>query len=185
MLLGSGIVYAAFSGAAPVKGGLPLLITNAGQGPGGKMVRLLATQTKVVPPDDMDYNAEPGEQDLREKPYKTLMVVIGSTAKGLGASGITIDDEIERLNKMISEAKRLKMQIVAVLLEGKTRRGKPGSADERSIDAIAPFAHYLIVKKDGNEDGKFTAIAKKTKAPLTMIDESLDFIEVFKEMYAK
>jgi hypothetical protein len=175
--------HAAVSGAAPVKGQTPLLITNAGQGPGAKMSRLLLQRTGVV--SDFDYLAEPQPADLKTKPYKTLMVVLGSTAKGLGASGITIDQEIDRLNAMIAEAKKLKLQIVAVLLEGKSRRGKPGGADERCIDAIAPFANYLVVKKDGNEDGRFDAIAKKSGAPLTIIDDALDFSEVVKAMYAK
>ncbi len=176
-------VNAAVSGAPPVKGQTPLLITNAGQGPGAKMVRLLVQQSGAV--SDFDYNAEPQPADLKAKPYKTLMVVLGSTAKGLGASGITIDQEIERLNAMMAEAKKLKLQVVAVLLEGKTRRGKPGGADERCIDAIAPFAQYLVVKKDGNEDGRFDAIAKKTGAPLTFIDDAIDFKEIAKAMYAK
>jgi hypothetical protein len=175
--------HAAVSGAAPVKGQTPLLITNAGQGPGAKMSRLLLQRTGVV--SDFDYLAEPQPADLKTKPYKTLMVVLGSTAKGLGASGITIDQEIDRLNAMIAEAKKLKLQIVAVLLEGKSRRGKPGGADERCIDAIAPFANYLVVKKDGNEDGRFDAIAKKSGAPLTIIDDALDFGEVVKAMYSK
>jgi len=175
--------HAAVSGAAPVKGQTPLLITNAGQGPGAKMSRLLLQRTGVV--SDFDYLAEPQPADLKARPYKTLMVVLGSTAKGLGASGITIDQEIDRLNAMIAEATKLKLQIVAVLLEGKSRRGKPGGADERCIDAIAPFANYLVVKKDGNEDGRFDAIAKKSGAPLTIIDDALDFSEVVKAMYAK
>ena len=174
---------AAVTGAAPVKGQQPLLITNAGQGPGAKMARLLLQRTGAVA--DFDYNAEPKPADLKTKPFKTLMVVLGSTAKGLGASGITIDQEIERLNAMIAEAKKLKIQIVCVLLEGKTRRGKPGGADERCIDAIAPFANYLVVKKDGNEDGRFDAISKKTGAPLTFIDDAVDFSEVVKAMYAR
>jgi hypothetical protein len=174
---------AAISGAPPVKGQQPLLITNAGQGPGAKMSRLLVQRTGAVA--DFDYLAEPQPADLKAKPYKTLMVVLGSTAKGLGASGITIDQEIDRLNAMIAEAKKLKLQIVGVLLEGKTRRGKPGGADERCIDAIAPFADYLVVKKDGNEDGRFDAIAKKSGAPLTFIDDAMDFSEVVKAMYAK
>jgi hypothetical protein len=174
---------AAVSGATPVKGQQPLLITNAGQGPGAKMARLLLQRTGAV--TDFDYSAEPQPADLKAKPFKTLMVVLGSTAKGLGASGITIDQEIDRLNAMIAEAKKLKMQIVCVLLEGKTRRGKPGGADERCIDAIAPFASYLVVKKDGNEDGRFDAIAKKTGAPLTFIDDAVDFGDVVKAMYAK
>jgi hypothetical protein len=174
---------AAVSGAAPVKGQQPLLITNAGQGPGAKMSRLLVQRTGVVA--DFDYNAEPKPADLKTKPYKTMFVVLGSTAKGLGASGITIDQEIDRLTAMIAEAKRLKIQIVCILLEGKARRGKPGGADERCIDAIAPFASYLVVKKDGNEDGRFDAIAKKTGAPLTIIDDAVDLSDVVKTMYAK
>jgi hypothetical protein len=174
---------AAISGAAPVKGQLPLLITNAGQGPGAKMSRLLVQRSGAV--SDFDYNAEPKPADLKTKPYKTMFVVLGSTAKGLGASGITIDQEIDRLNAMIAEAKKLKIQIVCVLLEGKARRGKPGGADERCIDAIAPFANYLVVKKDGNEDGRFDAIAKKSGAPLTFIDDAMDFGELVKAMYAK
>jgi hypothetical protein len=147
------------------------------------MVRLLVQRAGVV--SDFDYNAEPQPADLKTKPYKTMMVVIGSTAKGLGASGITIDQEVERLNAMMAEAKKLKIQIVAVLLEGKARRGKPGGADERCIDAIAPLANALVIKKDGNEDGLFDAIAKKTGAPLTIIDDAVDFGEVVKAMYAK
>jgi len=183
LLAGSISAEAAVSGAPPVKGQQPLLITNAGQGPGAKMSRLLLQRTGVV--SEFDYIAEPQPADLKAKPYKTLMVVLGSTAKGLGASGITIDQEIDRLNAMMAEAKKLKMQIVGVLLEGKTRRGKPGGADERCIDAIAPFANYLVVKKDGNEDGRFDAIAKKTGAPLTFIDDAVDFSEVVKAMYAR
>lgn len=183
VLLGSVAVQGAISGAAPVKGQLPLLITNAGQGPGAKMARLLVQRSGAV--TDFDYNAEPKPADLQKRPYKTVMVVLGSTAKGLGASGITIDQEVERLNATIAEARKLKLQVVAVLLEGKARRGKPGGADERCIDAIAPFAQYLVVKKDGNADGRFDVIAKKTGAPLTIIDDAMDLGEVVKRMYAK
>jgi hypothetical protein len=176
-------MHAAVSGAKPPKGALPILITNAGQGPGAKMSRLLVQRTGVV--TDFDYNAEPKVADLQKKAYKTMFVVLGSTAKGLGASGITIDQEIDRLTAMIAEAKKQKIQVVCILLEGKSRRGKPGGADERCVDAIAPFAQYLVVKKDGNEDGRFDVIAKKTGAPLTIIDEALDFTGLVKQMYGK
>jgi hypothetical protein len=176
-------MHAAVTGAKPPKGALPLLITNAGQGPGAKMSRLLVQRAGVV--TDFDYIAEPKVADLQKKPYKTMFVVLGSTAKGLGASGVTIDQEIERLTAMIVEAKKQKIHVVAILLEGKARRGKPGGADERCIDAIAPFAQYLVVKKDGNEDGRFDAIAKKTGASLTLIDDAMDLGDVVKQMYAK
>jgi hypothetical protein len=179
-------VLAAVTGAEPIKGETPFLLTNAGQGPGGKMARLLMFQSKALLPTDFDYNAEPLKEDstdLTKKDYEILFVIIGSSAKGLGASGITIDDEINRLNLMIEEAKELGMTIIAAQIEGDARRGKTGSADERSIDAIIPFADYIIVKKDGDSDGKFTNMAQELGVPITYIDETLDFMQVVQQMF--
>lgn len=176
-------IFTAISGSEPPKAYQPLFITNAGQGPGAKMARLLIIRSKAV--EDWTYNAEPREEDLNEKAYKTLLVVIGSSAKGLGASGITIDDEIARLGRMIKEAKKLGMQIIAAQIEGKARRDNIGGPNERSIDAIAPFADHIIVKKDANTDGRFTKIAQENEIPLTIIDETIDFIQVIEKMYPK
>lgn len=173
---------ASFTGDEPPKAGEPLLITNAGQGPGGKMARLLIIQSQAV--KDWTYNAEPQPEVLEEKPYKTLLVVIGSSAKGLGASGITIDDEIERLDKMIEKAKELEMQIIAAHIEGMARRDQEGGANERSINAIAPFADHIIVREDSNDDGKFTKIAEENEIPITFIKDTRDLTEVIKAMYA-
>ncbi|HOS51164.1 MAG TPA: DUF6305 family protein, partial [Bacillota bacterium] len=105
---------------------------------------------------------------------------------GLGASGITIDEEVARLNKVVAEAKKLKIKIVALLVNGKDNRGLAGSANEQSIDAIAPFADYLIIRKDGDSDGKFKKIADKNKVPLTYFDTSiLDLPGLFASMFSK
>lgn len=60
---------------------------------------------------DFWYKSEPVETDIKERPYKALMVIIGSSDKGLGASGITIDQEIARLQKMVKTAKDGKLPI--------------------------------------------------------------------------
>lgn len=177
----AGSVFAAVTGDTPIKGEAPLLITNAGQGPGGKMGRLLVTRSKSV--SDFKYLSEPWSEDIKAGGFKMIMAVIGSSAKGLGASGITIDDEIARLEKIMGEAQKDGLKIIACHIEGKSRRGKPGSASERSIDAIAPYASAFIVKKDSNEDGRFTELARKNGVPLTIIDETLDFMKAVQEMY--
>lgn len=182
LTLGS-FAFAAVTGAEAPKGEEPLLITNAGQGPGGKMGRLLVTRSEAV--KDMTYNAEPKPEDLEKGGYKTMLVVIGSSAKGLGASGITIDQEIERLNAMMAKAKELKIQIIAAHIEGKARRGKPGSADERSIDAILPGADHVVVNKEGDEDGKFTKFAEEHKIPITYLDSAMDLNAFAKAMYGR
>jgi len=174
--------FAKITGNEPVKAEQPLLITNAGQGPGGKMARLLVMRSQAV--EEWDYNAEPEPEDIDGKGYKTMLVVIGSSSKGLGASGITIDDEINRLNLMIEKAKELDIQIIAAQIEGKARRDREGGPNERSINAIAPHADYLIVKEDADFDGKFTKIAEENEIPMTIIEDSVELTEVIKAMYS-
>ena len=182
LCLGS-VAFAAVTGAEAPKGEEPLLITNAGQGPGGKMGRLLVTRAAVV--KELTYNAEPKPDDLAAGGCKTMLVVIGSSAKGLGASGITIDQEVDRLNAMMAKAKELKIQVIAAHIEGKARRGKPGSADERSIDAILPFASHIVVNREGDADGKFTEFRKQHNIPVSYLDNAMDLNEFAKKMYAK
>lgn len=180
----AGIAWAAVSGADLPKCSEPLLITNAGQGPGGKMGRLLMSRSGVV--KELTYNAEPQPEDLEKGAFKTMVVVIGSSAKGLGASGITIDQEIERLDKMMKKAKEMGIQIIAAHIEGKARRGKSGSADERSIDAILPYASHIIVMKEADDvDQKFTNFGREHNIPVTYLDAALDLVDATKVMYAQ
>jgi len=180
------IVFAASSGDPIKQYSLPMLITNAGQGPGGKMARLLVSQTKTIVLDsDYWYKSEPVEADLQERPYKALMVVIGSSDKGLGASGITIDQEIARLQKMVKWARDNKMPIIAVLLEKDKRSTVATNPNERCIDAICPFADWMIVTKGGNTDQRFDKLKAKYKIPLTLIDNAIDFTELCRKVFVK
>ena len=164
----------------------PFLITNAGQGPGGKMARLLVSQTGTLELDtDYFYNAEPVEEDLDERDYSSLVVVIGSTDKGLGASGITIEDELARLEKMVDYAEETELPIVAVLLEKDKRSDISTNANERCIDAICPHAEWMIVVAQGNEDGRFDKFKEEYDIPLTIIDTTLDFTELAKQAFVK
>ena len=112
-------------------------------------------------------------EDIAAGGYKTILVVIGSSAKGLGASGITIDQEVDRLHAIMEKAKELNIQVIAAHIEGKARRGKPGSADERSIDAILPYAAHIVVNKDGDLDKKFTRFGEEHSIPVSYLDLSL------------
>ncbi|MDY4611189.1 MAG: DUF6305 family protein [Sphaerochaetaceae bacterium] len=181
------VAFAGISGAPLKQFGLPMLITNAGQGPGGKMARLLASQTKTIVLDkDYYYVSEPQESDLKARSYTSLMIVIGSTDKGLGASGITIDQEIARLEKMVKWAENLKLPMIGVLLEkDKRASGIATNANERCIDTIAPHCDWLIVVKDGNKDKRFDKISEQYGIPLTVIDNALDFTNLCKQVFVK
>ena len=189
MMLGlATTAFAAISGDEVKTYNTPFLITNAGQGPGGKMARLLVSQTGTLTLDtDYFYDSEPGAEghgNLDDMEYSCLVVVIGSTDKGLGASGITIEDELARLEK-VAKAKELEMPIVAVLLEKDKRSDISTNANERCIDAICPNADWMIVVADGNKDGRFDALKEEYGIPLTVIDTTLDFTELAKQAFVK
>lgn len=116
-------------------------------------------------------------------PFKTIIFAIGASLKGMGASGLTLDSEEARLKKIIEYCKKNKILIIAAHLGGLSARGAPGGDNERMIDAVVPFADYIIVTKDGNEDGRFTTIAEKNKIHITEIEYALDLIDVLKQIF--
>jgi hypothetical protein len=117
-------------------------------------------------------------------PYKVVIFAIGASLKGMGASGLTVDAEEARLKKLVDYCKKNKIFIIAVHIGGEATRGPAGSDNERMIDAVAPFADYIVVTKDSNKDGRFTRIVQKSNAPLTQIDYALGLVEIVKKAFS-
>lgn len=116
-------------------------------------------------------------------PYKTIIFAIGASLKGMGASGLTVDKEESRLKKIIEYCKQKAIFIIAVHIGGSSKRGAPGGDNERMIDAVAPFADYIVVATDSNKDGRFTKIAKEKGIPLTEIEYALNLVDIIKEVF--
>jgi hypothetical protein len=116
-------------------------------------------------------------------PYKTIIFAIGANLKGMGASGLTVSAEESRLKKIIDKCKKNGIFIIATHVGGAATRGAPGSDNEKMIDAVAPFADFLIVTADSNKDGRFTNIAKEKGIPLTQIEYALDLVDIFKQVF--
>jgi hypothetical protein len=116
-------------------------------------------------------------------PFKSIVIAIGASLKGMGASGLTTEAEEARVKKIVDLCKKSKIFIIAVHAGGEAARGPAGSDNERMIDAVAPFADYLIVTKDSNKDGRFSKIAEKSKAPLTQVDYALGMVDIVKKVY--
>jgi hypothetical protein len=116
-------------------------------------------------------------------PFKAVVFAIGASLKGMGASGLTLDSEESRLKKVIDYCKSKKIFIMAVHIGGESKRGPAGSDNERMIDAVAPYADYLVVTKDSNKDGRFTKIAEAKKIPMTEIDYALGLVDIVKQAF--
>jgi len=116
-------------------------------------------------------------------PYKTIILAIGASLKGMGASGLTVSTEERRLKDIIDHCKKKGIFIIAAHVGGASTRGAPGSDNEKMIDAVAPYANYLIVTADSNQDGRFNKIAEEKGIPLTQIEYALEMVDIFKKVF--
>jgi hypothetical protein len=194
-----------FAGQAIPKAGLPVLTTSAGQSTDVTTLNIVLDEAAIaydycdVPTFDMvaggvglgGSESGPGfhievTTDLAKfpagTPYKAVIFAIGASLKGMGASGLTLDSEEARLRKVIDLCKQKKIFVMAVHIGGESKRGPAGSDNERMIDAVAPFADYLVVTKDSNKDGRFTKIAQAKKIPLTEIEYALGLVDIVKQI---
>ena len=129
---------------------------------------------------------QPRLDEIATGKYKVLVAVIGTTDKGLGASGITIEDEINNLKQVIEAAKAKGMPIVAVHIEQDKRAPKiPTNGNERIIDLICPIADWMIVCKTSNPDGRFDKIKADYGVPLTTVDSALEFSQLCSKIFIK
>ncbi len=195
-----------FAGQTIPKAGLPVLTTSAGQSTDVTTLNIVLDEAGIgydycdVPsPEivadgvglggrksaDTGFYAE-STADLAKYPagtqFKAVIFAIGASLKGMGASGLTLDSEEARLKKVIEACKQKKIFIMAVHIGGESKRGPAGSDNERMIDAVAPFADYLVVTKDSNKDGRFTKIAQANKIPLTEIEYALGLVPIVKQV---
>jgi len=188
------------------KAELPVLTTSAGQSPDVTTLNIVCEEAGImydycdVPDVSMissgvglgGKESGPGfhveiNTDLEKYPegtaYKTIMFAIGASLKGMGASGLTVDDEVSRLENIIDYCKENDIFIIGIHVGGVSKRGAPGSDNERMITAVAPHADLLIVTKDSNKDGRFTEVSNNNEIPLKEIDYALSLVPLLKEIF--
>lgn len=169
LVLGTGLLV--FAAPTPA---LPALITAPGLAPEGELVKTLSERAKI----QVTYDAFAEPKDLTR--YKSLMIIIGGSGKGLGAAGIDVQEELKRAEALLNEAHRLNLYVIGLHLGGEDRRG-PTSA--KFVDLVTPRVHYLVVRADGNKDGIFTRIAREKNIPLVVIQRTPDLTDVLKKLY--
>lgn len=168
----------------------PIMLTSCGQSPGPVRFKIFMQRLKL----DYTYNLQVTAKDLISakeagKPYKSLVIVTGASLKGMGAAGVSIDDELERTKALIAEAKKQGIKVIGSHIEGMARRSQGAASgdnsDEQSIDAVCLVSDFMIVKKEGDQDGRFTAIEKGKKIPLIFFDKNAEIPDVLTKVFKK
>jgi hypothetical protein len=174
---------------------LPVLITSCGQSPGPIMLKVVFMKLKLeAKPKAYEVIELATAEDLKAMqeagtPFKSIIIVMGASLKGMGAAGISIDDELSRTSKLIEEARRQGITIIGAHIEGMKRRAQGAAVgdntDELSIDSVAPKSDLLVIIKEGNADGRFTAIANEKNIPMIEAEKTLDLLSEFKKLFTR
>ncbi len=152
----------------------PVLITSAGQSADITLASMLCKKI------NLDHKAISTAKESDLSGIKTLIIVAGYSSKGLGAAGVSREDELKRIKSLISAAKNNKINIIMMHLGGKPRRGN--QSDEFNKLA-AEAANYMIVVKQGDEDKFFSKIAENKKVKIDLIEKIADGVNPLKSIF--
>ncbi len=155
----------------------PGYITSAGQTSDAAIVKVLAN-TKLKLGFGYDIAAKP--QAIAG--VKTLVLVLGASNKGLGAAGLSLEQDMERVKNLIAESKKQGAKIISMHTGGTARRGE---ASNHVIALCVPLSDAVIVVEGGNADGFFTGLCEKAGVPLIEAASIAEAGSVLKSLVAQ
>lgn len=152
----------------------PVLITSFGQSADVSMLDALMKKVGA----DYTFNATASADDVAN--YKTVIIACGASSKGLGAAGISQEDELARANAIAQTVKDNGITVIAAHLGGASRRG---ALSDQFNDIALGVANYVMVVEEGNDDGKFTDAATDKGVPITLLHSIADAITPLTELF--
>ena len=155
---------------------LPLLITCTGQTPGYLTMYTLTKKLKIESINEPLVTP----RKMRDKGYKSMIVVMAASLKGLGAAGLNQQEELERCELVFKEAKELGIKIIGAHIGGEARRN---AIADKFITPFAPQCDYLLILAEGNKDDLFTKIAEENKIPITVLETFAELPAVITAMF--
>lgn len=153
---------------------LPNLITSAGQSADVQMASVLAKRAGL----DFTLNKTAVVKDLEG--MKTLTLVLGASLKGLGAAGIDVEQEKDRVRTLILEAKKRGIPLLCLHLGGEARRGQ---LTDQLVTEFLPYSRMVIIVRSGNQDGFFSKICGEKNIPLVEVDKTVDVVNPLKAAF--
>ena len=168
----------------------PVLLTSCGQSPGPDYVKFFLGRLQL----DYELGALATAQDLIDRqqagnPFKSMIIVTGASLKGMGAAGISMEEELIRTVALIAEARRQGITLIGAHVEGMDRRAQGAAegdnSDEQSIDAVMPNVDVMVVRQDGNEDRRFSILSETKGVPLILFEKNMDMEGAFGQVFKK
>ena len=154
----------------------PILLTSDGQSADVNVVQTLLKKCEI----ESDLNATASADDLSG--YKTLVLAIGGSSKGLGAAGIDENQELERVNSLITKAKEEGITVISLHIGGSARRG---TLSDKFVPDALKAANAAIIVSEGDSDGMMKGIVTDGNIPTAFVDNQVGAIEPLKTLFGK
>lgn len=154
----------------------PTILTSVGQSADVNVVQTLMKKCEI----ECDMNATVTADDIAD--YKTLVLAVGGSSKGLGAAGIDENQEMERVNAVIAKAEEQGMTIVALHIGGSARRG---TLSDKFIPDAFGAADAAIIVSEGDSDGLMKGIVAGNATPTAYVENQVSAVEPLKTIFGK
>ena len=154
----------------------PVFVTSFGQSTDAAMLDTVMKRIGV----EYVYNATANAEAV--KGYKTIVIAVGASTKGLGAAGISEAEETERAKAIMQAINENGAQVICCHIGGSARRG---TLSDIFADMVMEKASYIVLKEDANFDYKFTKYAEEHNLPISLIYATKDALTVFTDVFSK
>jgi hypothetical protein len=152
----------------------PVFVTSFGQSTDAAMLDTVMKRIGV----DYVYNATATADAL--KGYKTVVIAVGASTKGLGAAGISESEETARAREIMDYIKANDVEVICCHIGGSARRG---TLSDLYADMVMDESSLIVLKEDANFDYKFTKYAEEHNVPISLIYATKDALTVFTEIF--
>ena len=152
----------------------PVFVTSFGQSTDAAMLDTVMKRIGV----DYVYNATATADTI--KGYKTIIIAVGASTKGLGAAGISEADETARAKAIMEYINTNDVEVICCHIGGSARRG---TLSDLYSDMVMEKASLIVLKEDANFDYKFTKYAEEHNKPISLIYATKDALTVFTEIF--
>ncbi len=152
----------------------PVLITSIGQSADVSMLDALMKKVGA----EYTFNATADAEEVAK--YKTVIIASGASSKGLGAAGISQEQETARAEAIMKAVEDNEITVILAHLGGPGRRG---ALSDTFSDMVLTQAKYIIMVEEGNDDGKFTDFAVEHEIPITLLATIADAMTVLKTLF--
>ena len=159
------------SGELPKISG-PVLVTSAGQGGDTEAM------DRVLQKAGIEHTLYATASASEVASAKSIFVVVGASMKGLGAAGVSVEQELARAKAALAGASEDAV-IICAHIGGEARRG---DTSDPFIEMVMPLSDALIAVEGGNADGKLTQLADQEGIPYGLAFSIAGSIDIAKDM---